>query len=272
MLDAILKPPAMVLPPWHQRCCGGVARGRTDSGSGLARTCGASSAAQGPRNPAIRERRRVCAQLEAAHGSASRPLHAPTSSTAQRALALDRRDDFARLIALELGKPIKDGRGEMDRVGDTLAVCVPARHARSAASCARCGLATWDRQHGDDVPGTGRRGLAITPFNAPANLLAHKLGAAFAPANTTIVKAPPQAPGVSAALVALLVERVHRSKRCKLLHGGGEVGATCCELQDVDVISFTGVLRPVARWPVGRCQTSRSRVRRQRRDDRLRRR
>ena len=36
--------------------------------------------------------------------------------------------------------------------------------------------------------------LAITPFNAPANLLAHKLGAAFAAGNTTIVKPPPQAP------------------------------------------------------------------------------
>ena len=48
--------------------------------------------------------------------------------------------------------------------------------------------------------------LAITPFNAPANLLAHKLGASFAAGNTTIVKAPPQAPASSAALVSLLLE------------------------------------------------------------------
>jgi acyl-CoA reductase-like NAD-dependent aldehyde dehydrogenase len=39
------------------------------------------------------------------------------------AIAQARADDFARLIALELGKPVKDGRAEMERVADTLAIC-----------------------------------------------------------------------------------------------------------------------------------------------------
>ena len=38
-------------------------------------------------------------------------------------LAAERRDRLAALLALELGKPVKDGRGEIDRVADTLAVC-----------------------------------------------------------------------------------------------------------------------------------------------------
>src|SRR2546423_11732860 len=38
-------------------------------------------------------------------------------------LATEHRDRIAALIALELGKPLKDGRGEMDRVADTFAVC-----------------------------------------------------------------------------------------------------------------------------------------------------
>src|SRR5689334_15960002 len=42
--------------------------------------------------------------------------------SAASALATRHRDDFARLIALELGKPLKDGLGEMDRVADTFAV------------------------------------------------------------------------------------------------------------------------------------------------------
>jgi acyl-CoA reductase-like NAD-dependent aldehyde dehydrogenase len=37
-------------------------------------------------------------------------------------LAAERRADFARLIALELGKPLRDGLGELDRVADTFAV------------------------------------------------------------------------------------------------------------------------------------------------------
>ena len=38
-------------------------------------------------------------------------------------LAEQRRERLAAQLALELGKPVKDGRGEIDRVADTLAVC-----------------------------------------------------------------------------------------------------------------------------------------------------
>ena len=38
-------------------------------------------------------------------------------------LAAERRDQLATQLAVELGKPLKDGRGEIDRVADTLAVC-----------------------------------------------------------------------------------------------------------------------------------------------------
>ncbi|MEU9951052.1 aldehyde dehydrogenase family protein, partial [Streptomyces sp. NPDC047939] len=82
--------------------------------------------------------------------------------------------------------------------------------------------------------------LAITPFNAPANLLAHKLGASFAAGNTTLVKAPPQAPAISAAVVALLLDSGMPHQAVQLLHGGGDVGAALCAATEVDVISFTG--------------------------------
>lgn len=156
------------------------------------------------------------------------------------ALAQARADEFARLIALELGKPIKDGRGEMERVADTLAIC--------AAEARQIG--------GDVLPVAGwRRGinntamtyrapagvaLAITPFNAPANLLAHKLGAAFAAGNTTIVKAPPQAPATTAGVVALLLAAGAPVESVQLLHGDGPVGAALCGRPEVDVVSFTG--------------------------------
>ncbi|WP_035851981.1 aldehyde dehydrogenase family protein [Cryptosporangium arvum] len=167
---------------------------------------------------------------------------------ATRADVLDRaasaaathRDAVARLIALELGKPLKDGRGEMDRVVDTFRVC-----------------AAEARQIGGDVlpvAGFGRGvgttaltyrapagvALAITPFNAPANLLAHKLGASLAAGNTTIVKAPPQAPATSAAIVALLLEAGAPPEAVQLLHGGGGIGAELCALPEVSVVSFTG--------------------------------
>ncbi|MFJ9123348.1 aldehyde dehydrogenase family protein [Streptomyces sp. NPDC102340] len=156
------------------------------------------------------------------------------------AAATAHREDLARLLALELGKPLKDGLGEIDRVADTFAVC--ADEARQIG--------------GDTLPVAGRQrgvgntaftyrapagvALAITPFNAPANLLAHKLGASFAAGNTTLVKAPPQAPAATAAVVALLLESGMPPQAVQLLHGGGEIGALLCAADQVAVISFTG--------------------------------
>ena len=155
-------------------------------------------------------------------------------------LALEHREPLARLLALELGKPVRDGRGEIDRVADTFAVC--------AAEARRIGgdtlpVAGWARGVGNTAF-TYRApvgvALAITPFNAPANLLAHKLGASFAAGNTTIVKAPPQAPAVSTAVVALLIEAGMPYEAVQLLHGDGSVGAALCAAGEVGVISFTG--------------------------------
>jgi acyl-CoA reductase-like NAD-dependent aldehyde dehydrogenase len=155
-------------------------------------------------------------------------------------LAAARRGELADQLAVELGKPVKDGRGEIDRVADTLAVC--------AAEARRIGgellpVAGWARGVGNTAltyRAPAGVALAITPFNAPANLLAHKLGASFAAGNTTIVKAPPQAPASSTALVRLLLDAGMPAEAVQLLHGGGDIGAQLCAADEVAVISFTG--------------------------------
>jgi acyl-CoA reductase-like NAD-dependent aldehyde dehydrogenase len=155
-------------------------------------------------------------------------------------LATEFRSDVARLIALELGKPLKDGHGEMDRVADTFAVCAnETRHIGGDV----VPVAGWARGTGNTAltyRAPAGVALAITPFNAPANLLAHKLGASFAAGNTTLVKAPPQAPATTAAIVALLLEAGMPAEAVQLLHGGGDVGAALCGGAPVSVISFTG--------------------------------
>ncbi|MFF5078517.1 aldehyde dehydrogenase family protein [Actinoplanes sp. NPDC000266] len=155
-------------------------------------------------------------------------------------LAVERREAIARLLALELGKPLRDGLGELDRVADTFSVCAAAARDIGGAVLP---VAGWARGAGNTAM-TYRApagvALAITPFNAPANLLAHKLGASFAAGNSTIVKAPPQAPAASAAVVALLLDAGAPVEAVQLLHGGGEVGAELCAAPEVAVISFTG--------------------------------
>ncbi|WP_326732621.1 aldehyde dehydrogenase family protein [Streptomyces phaeochromogenes] len=166
-------------------------------------------------------------------------LRADILDRASRA-ASAHREGLARLLALELGKPLKDGLGEIDRVADTFAVCASeARHIGGET----LPVAGWQRGVGNTAftyRAPAGVALAITPFNAPANLLAHKLGASFAAGNTTLVKAPPQAPAVTAAIVALLLESGMPPQAVQLLHGGGEVGALLCAADEVAVISFTG--------------------------------
>lgn len=187
----------------------------------------------------------VEAALAYARGGArviARMSPAARAAVLERAAAeiLRQKDRLARLLALELGKPVKDGRGEIDRVADTFTV--------SAAEARQIGgevlpVAGWARGVGTTAftyrapVGTA---LAITPFNAPANLLAHKLAAAFAAGNTTIVKPPPQAPASSAAVVEVLLESGMPAEAVQVLHGDGRLGGALCAAPDVGVISFTG--------------------------------
>ena len=150
------------------------------------------------------------------------------------------RDEIAHLLALELGKPVRDGRGEATRAAETLAV--------SAAEARRIGgevlpSAGWARGVGTTAM-TMRAPVgvvvAITPFNAPVNLLAHKLSASFAAGNTTLVKPPPQAPASSVRLVELMLEAGVPHEAVQVIHGGPDVGSLLTASPVVAAVSFTG--------------------------------
>jgi acyl-CoA reductase-like NAD-dependent aldehyde dehydrogenase len=112
-----------------------------------------------------------------------------------------RREEFARTICQEAGKPIKTARIEVDRGAYTFEV------AAEEAS----------RIYGEYIPldtlesTAGRWGLvrrfplgpvfAITPFNFPLNLVAHKVAPAIAAGCPLILKPAPQTP-VTALMLA----------------------------------------------------------------------
>jgi glyceraldehyde-3-phosphate dehydrogenase (NADP+) len=116
-----------------------------------------------------------------------------------------RRDEIARTIALEAGKPIKDAAVEADRAVGTF---------QAAADEAR-------RLAGEVVPmdlaphGAGRLGItrrfplgpiaAISPFNFPFNLAAHKVAPAIAAGNTVVLKPATKTP-LSALLLGDIVQ------------------------------------------------------------------
>ena len=157
-------------------------------------------------------------------------------------LLAERSEDFARTIARESAKPIKTARIEANRAVSTFTF---------AAAEAR-------RLTGEMVPvdaaqiGEGRLAFtlrvpvgvvaAISPFNFPLNLVAHKLAPAIAAGCPVVLKPASQTPLTAVALAEMLVGE------CGLppdyLHvvtgGGGEVGAALVEHPGVAYVTFTG--------------------------------
>jgi len=117
-----------------------------------------------------------------------------------------RAEEFARTIALEAGKPIRTARAEVGRAVSTFTYA--SEEARRFAG----EVVPLDGQPG----GAGRLGwtervprgvvFAITPFNFPLNLVAHKVAPALASGNAVVVKPSPRTPLTSLLLGEVFLE------------------------------------------------------------------
>jgi glyceraldehyde-3-phosphate dehydrogenase (NADP+) len=151
-----------------------------------------------------------------------------------------RREEVVRLMALEGGKPIRFCRAELSRAMVTLRLS--AAQARSFG--------------GEVLPidleprGEGRLGLftrvprgplaAISPFNFPLNLVAHKLGPAIAVGTSTVLKPPPQSPLTSHLLARILAEVGLPEDGLSVVHCAPETAQRMVEDPRIAVLSFTG--------------------------------
>jgi glyceraldehyde-3-phosphate dehydrogenase (NADP+) len=152
-----------------------------------------------------------------------------------------RQEDFGRTISLEEGKVISEGRFEASRAVQTL--IGSAEEAK--------------RLLGEVLPldaapgGAGKFGftlrvpcgvvVAISPFNFPLNLMAHKVGPALAAGNAVIMKPPSDTPLSSLKLAELLLEAGFSLEAVQCITGpGGEIGDALCKDRRVRKITFTG--------------------------------
>lgn len=152
-----------------------------------------------------------------------------------------RTEEFARTITLEEGKAIAEGRFEVGRAVQVL--MLSAEEAR--------------RIHGETVPldaspgGVGKMGfslrvpcgvvVAISPFNFPLNLVAHKVAPAIAAGNAIVIKPPSSTPLSALKLTELLLECGLPPEAISCLTGpGGELGEALCRDDRVRKITFTG--------------------------------
>lgn len=151
-----------------------------------------------------------------------------------------RREDFARTICKEAGKPIKTARIEVDRGVYTFEVA-----AEEAT-----------RIYGEYIPldtleaTSGRWGLlrrfpigpvfAITPFNFPLNLVAHKIAPAIAAGCPVILKPAPQTPVTSLLLAEVIHESGWPDGALAVMPMSNDVAALLVADDRIKLLTFTG--------------------------------
>lgn len=152
-----------------------------------------------------------------------------------------RQEEFAMTIATEGSKTIREARKEVSRCMDT--ITISAEEAR--------------RIVGETIPFDSRQGsenrvgyyyrfpigivLAITPFNDPLNLVAHKVGPAIAGGNAVVLKPATVTPLSALKLGEVFIEAGLPWKILNIITGyGSKIGDALVEDPRPRMISFTG--------------------------------
>ncbi len=184
--------------------------------------------------------------IEAAHSARQVIANMPSyqrSEILEKVVTLltERSDKAAEIITLESAKPIMFSKAEVARTIETY---------KFAAEEAK-------RIHGETIPfdaaqgGVGRIGYtvrepigvigAITPFNFPMNLVAHKVGPAIAAGNSVVLKPASQTP-LSALFIAEIFEEAGLPAGVlNVVTGPGSiVGETIISDERVSMVTFTG--------------------------------
>ncbi|MEO0566497.1 MAG: NAD-dependent succinate-semialdehyde dehydrogenase [Pseudomonadota bacterium] len=152
-------------------------------------------------------------------------------------LMLDHKEDLARIITAEQGKPLAEARGEIDYAA---------------------GFLSWfaseaERIHGEVLAPhkPDRRMLvlrepvgvaaAITPWNFPSAMITRKAGAALAAGCTMVVRPASETPLSALALAALAEQAGMPPGVFNVIVGDGrEIASVLMESAQVKAISFTG--------------------------------
>ena len=151
-----------------------------------------------------------------------------------------RRDELGMVVAREAGKPVKAARTEVERASATFSAAAAALEAMkgemlpldvNAASLARWGVVKR-------VP-LGPV-LAITPFNFPLNLSAHKVAPAMAVGAPVVQKPASQTPLSAFALQAIVREAGWPADAYAVLPIHGREAEALVTDPRLPVVSFTG--------------------------------
>jgi acyl-CoA reductase-like NAD-dependent aldehyde dehydrogenase len=172
-------------------------------------------------------------------------------------LIAERRDDLARTIALEAGKPLKTARVEAERAAFTFKVAAE----ESKRIYGEIVPLDW-------IPGTEGRVAhirrvplgpiaGITPFNFPLNLVVHKVAPALAAGNPIVVRPASQTPVSALRLGEIVVEAGWPEGGISVVPSSTDAAAPLVEDDRIKLLTFTG--SPAVGWAL-RQRAGRKRV------------
>jgi acyl-CoA reductase-like NAD-dependent aldehyde dehydrogenase len=154
----------------------------------------------------------------------------------------ERAEELALALCVEAGKPIRDARGEVDRLIDTFRI--------AAGEATRVGGEVLELQLSPRT--RGYRGMTrrvpvgacafITPFNFPLNLVAHKVAPAIAAGCPFVLKPAAKTPLGALIIGEVLAETALPEGAFSILPCSNEDAAVLVEDERIALLSFTGGL------------------------------
>lgn len=162
--------------------------------------------------------------------------------TLERAAAIAREeaDRLALIISAESSKTITEATREAARTAETLRLSAASAHLLEGET-----LPLADTPRGVGKVGWNRRvplGViaAITPFNDPMNLVAHKIGPGLIAGNAIVLKPAQTTPLSALALVDILLRAGMPAGRMSVLVSERDAGTALVSDPRVAAVSFTG--------------------------------
>ena len=149
-------------------------------------------------------------------------------------------EKLAILIVEESGKTIRQARKEVNRCANTLLLSAEEAKRLSGEVIPFGSYEGSSNRQGYSIRQPLGIILAITPFNDPLNLVAHKLGPAIAGGNSVILKPSQQTPKTASALVDILRASGLPDSVISLFYGNRHDAAELLRQRDIRMVSFTG--------------------------------
>ena len=147
---------------------------------------------------------------------------------------------FARLIVVEAGKTIAQARKEVARCINTIRVSGEEAKRLSGEILPFDAFDGAQDRYGHSTKVPLGIVLAITPFNDPLNLVAHKLGPAIASGNSIILKPSELTPFSAIKLVDTLIQAGLDKRIVSVVFGDSSFSQELVKSKTINMVSFTG--------------------------------